>query len=176
MARGEAVIKLAGFEYPQGKIPETFDDLLDFGRKSWLVECFGYQWEYATIDEWEGREVTKRGANLDDYTRGRLMKIDFLTQSVIRAKCLKADKTFEFEKEVDKVLLRTILLSCDPKVINVLWDGYMLGARMADKEFEDNIKDIRQRIAEGFFVLAGESSKLAEGSPEAEEETPPSGT
>lgn len=159
MATGAGVIKLANFEYPTAETPQDFEDLLNFGRKSWLIDVFGYQFEFATIDEWERRELYKRGANLDPTTRIALMKVDYLTQSIMRAKKVATEVVFNFEHESEKVLLRTILLKSDPKTIGVLWDGYTMGDDIAKKEFEEQIVDIRKRISDGFFVQTGESSE-----------------
>jgi hypothetical protein len=100
-----------------------------------------------------------------------LSGVDFLTQSIIQISDGK--KTFNLTKEEEKVLLRTLLLKMDDKIIRELYDAYLYLERREQENFIKKYGKLREKLAKDFFDLPGLSSEpLASKTQETQSSSP----
>lgn len=158
----QGLIQFVMGELPDTEIiPSDFQELLTVGKKDVEVQLFGFSWHLYTIEEWERREIVRRVANSDALTKLRLVKVEFLTQSITEVTRVSDKKLFSFTTSERKPIIRSLLLTLDSKVIDELYDCYSLLEEMAQREYEAKYAGLREQVKTSFFGSAGESSELS---------------
>ena len=142
-----AFIKYIGSDYPESKIPDEFQSLLNIGKKTAEVQVFGYIWVLATLEEWEQRIIARAHSNLDALAKAQLRRIDVLNQSIIKLKNPTTQEEWSFTKPSEKLILRSLLLLLDSKVIDVLYQAYILLENQSREEFNKQYSNIIEEIA-----------------------------
>jgi hypothetical protein len=145
--------------FPETKVPDSFNDLLAIGRKQADVEIFDRKWAIATLDQWELDEVNRKMVNIDVLTRSQLIKIEVLTCAIVKCTELKTSTEHSFAHDDEKPILRSLLLLLDPKIVNELYAAYQILEESARREFRDKYSEAIEKIRKDFFVLPGTSSK-----------------
>ncbi len=143
-----AYIRYIGSDYPESKIPPEFDSLLNIGKKSVEVQIFGFIWIIATIEEWERRVIAKALSNLDNLAKTQLQRVEILTQAIVGVKDPLTTQEWRFYEPSEKIVLRSLLLTLDSKVIDSLFYAYTLLEAQAQKEFDEKYPNILKEIKE----------------------------
>lgn len=139
-------------------LPEEFKGLINIGKKELTIELFGVKWTLATLEEWEEREIEKRLNSFDIYTKERLRPIEVLTHSVMSVVLSKSSglsQTWDFSYADKKPILRSVLLSVDPKVRYHLYLCYQVLAQTARNEFEMKYPNLEEKITEELLGKVG---------------------
>lgn len=158
---GSKEFSMTNFETPSiNQIPNMFKELLNYGSEMWDVEMFGFNWVFATLQEYEARTIYRKLSNIiDSNIKARLLWVETLTRCIMEATKLKNGETAKFHNEEDKMVLRHILLSLDTKTIEALYKAYARGEKLAIEKFNREFPDIKETLHKDFFDIAGSSSK-----------------
>ncbi len=146
-------------EYPElrdidDRTIADFEELLNLGSETWEINLGGYTFVYGALFEFEERLAFKNTANFDALTRLRLLKIEYLVDSIIAIKTPHG-VTYDFLNREQKLQLRTILLSLRPRIINYLYEGYEWGMRNLEAKLKDKLGSVEEVLARGFFETSG---------------------
>jgi len=135
-----------------------FTELINLGSDTWTVEIGGYTFEFGLLSEWEERAVLRRTSNLDALTRNKLLRVEVLTQAIISIESPQKVKHSFLQLE-EKVVLRIVLLSLKPDVIDYIYGAYEWGAQKARAEIQSKLGKLEEVVSKGFFGQLGESSE-----------------
>lgn len=92
-------------EYPElrdidDRTIADFEELLNLGSETWEINLGGYTFVYGALFEFEERLAFKNTANFDALTRLRLLKIEYLVDSIIAIKTpMVLHMTFSIENK-----------------------------------------------------------------------------
>lgn len=154
-------IRLTDFEVPNiNELPPEYNvaellELLNLGKKEWVVQLYNYEFKMGSLWEWEWREIYRKLSGLDLIAKERLIKVEVLNKAIIQIRNNSTNKIWEFIKEDQKVVLRHLLLSMDKKVIDELYEGFMYGEEIALKQFKSKLNEISRRVSDDFFGQSG---------------------
>lgn len=167
MSVKKPVIKFTDFDYPSLSelSPDVFSfwkEFLDAGKSEWEVEFIGKHWKMGSLWEWEEREIVRKYANYPIGVRDRLSKVDVLVHSILEVRDISSGVSYSFEKEEDKVLLKHILLSADPYIVDLLYQVYLIGQTRNRERLARKYPEISKILANDFFVSFGSSSEEEE--------------
>jgi len=137
---------LIRFNYPdESQIPEEFRELVGIGKKVIEVDVFGKKWYLSTLEEWEMREINMNYGSAPMMNLEYLKRVDILTFSIIKIE--DGSNQYDFISEEKKPILRSILLSLDTKVIDVLYNAYLLLVKKSTEEFMKKYSNILEDIS-----------------------------
>ena len=137
---------LIRFNYPdESQIPEEFRELIGIGKKVIEVDVFGKKWYLSTLEEWEMREINMNYGSAPMMNLEYLKRVDILTFSIIKIE--DGSNQYDFISEEKKPILRSILLSLDTKVIDVLYNAYLLLVKKSTEEFMKKYSNILEDIS-----------------------------
>jgi len=137
---------LIRFNYPdESQIPEEFRELIGIGKKVIEVDVFGKKWHLSTLEEWEMREINMNYGSAPMMNLEYLKRVDILTFSIVKIE--DGSNQYDFISEEKKPILRSILLSLDTKVIDVLYNAYLLLVKKSTEEFMKKYSNILEDIS-----------------------------
>lgn len=140
---------------------EVFKVLIEepFVHREFYLPGFNFKFVLAPLREFEQRIVAMRIANYDNATKELLKRIEVLTYSIV-AIVTPSGTAFEFLDIHEKIILRNLLLSFPPDIVEYLYLAYQLVEAEQKKRISEIIGGNPQEVlAKGFFQEAMDISK-----------------
>lgn len=153
------MIDLTNFEYPNLSEIEIFKDLVNHGKFEWKVQLAGYEFRMGNLWEHEYRHIARKLNGLDPTAKSRIFPLEVLNLAIIEVTRLSDNYTTSFRVENSRVILRHLLLSLSPFIIDQLYKAYEIGEAKAREEFEKKFQQDIENLNKGFFGQFGSFSE-----------------